>query len=99
MATVHKYLSVTTRRDIRSTHFHYATLFRSGYFARRDCARRRLDRDAGPRSAMRGYLREDARVAERGPASRSKRDRKSTRLNSSHVATSYAVFCLKKKMY
>src|SRR5437870_6735920 len=26
-------------------------------------------------------------------------DRKSTRLNSSHVAISYAVFCLKKKMY
>src|SRR5690625_6016922 len=26
-----------------------------------------------------------------------KRDRKSTRLNSSHVAISYAVFCLKKK--
>src|SRR5437660_5025734 len=26
------------------------------------------------------------------------RDRKSTRLNSSHVATSYAVFCLKKKI-
>src|SRR5699024_12775850 len=26
-----------------------------------------------------------------------KRDRKSTRLNSSHVSTSYAVFCLKKK--
>src|SRR5437870_9684505 len=26
-------------------------------------------------------------------------DRKSTRLNSSHVATSYAVFCLKKKMH
>src|SRR5690625_5676433 len=26
-----------------------------------------------------------------------KRDRKSTRLNSSHVASSYAVFCLKKK--
>src|SRR5690625_6486022 len=29
---------------------------------------------------------------------RSSRDRKSTRLNSSHVAISYAVFCLKKKM-
>src|SRR5690625_5919931 len=28
---------------------------------------------------------------------RSKKDRKSTRLNSSHVAISYAVFCLKKK--
>src|SRR5437660_9752262 len=27
------------------------------------------------------------------------RDRKSTRLNSSHVAISYAVFCLKKKIY
>src|SRR5690625_7000818 len=27
------------------------------------------------------------------------RDRKSTRLNSSHVAISYAVFCLKKKNY
>src|SRR5207253_10701153 len=27
------------------------------------------------------------------------RDRKSTRLNSSHVAISYAVFCLKKKTY
>src|SRR5437870_10924784 len=27
------------------------------------------------------------------------RDRKSTRLNSSHVATSYAVFCLKKKTF
>src|SRR5438067_5389200 len=26
-----------------------------------------------------------------------RRDRKSTRLNSSHVSTSYAVFCLKKK--
>src|SRR5207249_10920179 len=28
-----------------------------------------------------------------------KRDRKSTRLNSSHVSISYAVFCLKKKIY
>src|SRR5690625_1631479 len=28
-----------------------------------------------------------------------KEDRKSTRLNSSHVAISYAVFCLKKKIY
>src|SRR5436309_7813843 len=30
---------------------------------------------------------------------RTSRDRKSTRLNSSHVKISYAVFCLKKKMY
>src|SRR5690625_5871401 len=34
------------------------------------------------------------RAARRGPGAR---DRKSTRLNSSHVAISYAVFCLKKK--
>src|SRR5438067_10290827 len=31
------------------------------------------------------------------PAFEAKRDRKSTRLNSSHVSISYAVFCLKKK--
>src|SRR5207253_10650387 len=31
------------------------------------------------------------------PSCRGSRDRKSTRLNSSHVAISYAVFCLKKK--
>src|SRR5437660_2093562 len=47
----------------------------------------------------------DARVDEplaviagkNAPAPTSARDRKSTRLNSSHVAISYAVFCLKKK--
>src|SRR5690625_6620584 len=32
-----------------------------------------------------------------GPDRRRRGDRKSTRLNSSHVASSYAVFCLKKK--
>src|SRR5690625_7702966 len=39
-----------------------------------------------------GEVREDAPVAAIEPE-----DRKSTRLNSSHVAISYAVFCLKKK--
>src|SRR5690349_22075849 len=34
---------------------------------------------------------------ERAPAATRPRDRKSTRLNSSHVEISYAVFCLKKK--
>src|SRR5436309_8277108 len=34
----------------------------------------------------------------RGARSRSPTDRKSTRLNSSHVKISYAVFCLKKKI-
>src|SRR5947209_16283934 len=35
--------------------------------------------------------------ADRGPGTLSSRDRKSTRLNSSHANISYAVFCLKKK--
>src|SRR5437588_7099747 len=36
-------------------------------------------------------------VASRSSSTRSGRDRKSTRLNSSHTVISYAVFCLKKK--
>src|SRR5437660_6222400 len=42
-----------------------------------------------------GTFRENQQVAER--AMDSNEDRKSTRLNSIHVAISYAVFCLKKK--
>src|SRR5690625_6429429 len=38
-----------------------------------------------------------ARIPLTAPTRRRTRDRKSTRLNSSHVAISYAVFCLKKK--
>src|SRR5262245_63505514 len=34
---------------------------------------------------------------DRGAAARPRGDRKSTRLNSSHLGISYAVFCLKKK--
>src|SRR5207253_8894054 len=42
--------------------------------------------------------RADARRPRGGdPGAARRRDRKSTRLNSSHVAISYAVFCLKKK--
>src|SRR5690625_6552085 len=46
---------------------------------------------SGGEFGVRGHL--DAFDAETGE----RRDRKSTRLNSSHVAISYAVFCLKKK--
>src|SRR5205807_2886540 len=48
---------------------------------------------------------ESARVLDRRPAipddavNQLRRDRKSTRLNSSHLVISYAVFCLKKKRY
>src|SRR5438874_11329038 len=76
------------RRPPRSTLFPYTTLFRS----RRGLARRRRDLvEADPDRSHRRHLRSDpGRELPR-------RDRKSTRLNSSHVEISYAVFCLKKK--
>src|SRR2546422_7314516 len=75
------------RRPPRSTLFPYTTLFRSRGAARSRNRRgaRRQRSGAPPRGApSRGGL-------DRG------RDRKSTRLNSSHGYISYAVFCLKKK--
>src|SRR3712207_8066438 len=76
------------RRPPRSTLFPYTTLFRSdnggdgGADDRRAHARRALSC-----VASRDQLLERLR----------RRDRKSTRLNSSHANISYAVFCLKKK--
>src|SRR3712207_8295860 len=77
------------RRPPRSTLFPYTTLFRS--LQPPD----RADGTGGGAARHRGrYLGPRARppVAGRAP-----RDRKSTRLNSSHANISYAVFCLKKK--
>src|SRR5258708_30098729 len=57
----------------------------------------------GQRHDRRGHHRDRHRDRERAeqpadnPAHREERDRKSTRLNSSHQIISYAVFCLKKK--
>src|SRR2546426_6861262 len=83
------------RRPPRSTLFPYTTLFRS----------------VSPTSSGRGGRCRDDRdevrrhVGRRGralpdrdpPGRRANGDRKSTRLNSSHLVISYAVFCLKKK--
>src|SRR2546429_3345613 len=75
------------RRPPRSTLFPYTTLFRSGGNGR-DCSPAR----AGlPRDEQR--YRQKSATSARGAF----RDRKSTRLNSSHGYISYAVFCLKKK--
>src|SRR5688572_32497456 len=76
------------RRPPRSTLFPYTTLFRSHRVILGQRRRGRL------RSAQRLFLRvpELCRQQRRGL-----RDRKSTRLNSSHSQISYAVFCLKKK--
>src|SRR5699024_12618986 len=77
-------------RPPRSTLFPYTTLFRSaprGPGAHRDPSRRRARLAAGGAGDGR-HLRRPAEDHV---------DRKSTRLNSSHVSISYAVFCLKKK--
>src|SRR2546427_3571062 len=80
------------RQPPRSTLFPYTTLFRSRLRRgrrRRVVSHERWRQDvAGARRAARP--RHGAQVAAR-------RDRKSTRLNSSHSQISYAVFCLKKK--
>src|SRR5207253_7483284 len=88
------------RRPPRSTLFPYTTLFRSGEVWS-------LNRDGGY-----AWLEPSPDLIKWGPVSYSNgvvyaassagflqawKDRKSTRLNSSHVAISYAVFCLKKK--
>src|SRR5256885_8243849 len=72
------------RRPPRSTLFPYTTLFRSVP------VRRKALGHVAHAVSMMGLLRRA--VTERG-----KTDRKSTRLNSSHLVISYAVFCLKKK--
>src|SRR5436853_5967679 len=69
------------RRPPRSTLFPYTTLFRSGLH--------QVDR-AVPVVG-------DVMVDDEERARSSSSDRKSTRLNSSHLGISYAVFCLKKK--
>src|SRR3989442_3231658 len=77
----------------RSTLFPYTTLFRSHHPR---VAPRRLDLRAAVPPLPRRARPQQGRS---GPASTLLRsgDRKSTRLNSSHVRISYAVFCLKKK--
>src|SRR2546427_4897366 len=72
------------RRPPRSTLFPYTTLFRSRISStNRGWMEGQIDRRCG-RPPTR-------------PEGSSSRDRKSTRLNSSHSQISYAVFCLKKK--
>src|SRR5256885_13241876 len=74
------------RRPPRSTLFPYTTLFRSSL----QRAERRQSLRVGP----------DEQQSDDGQSAIQRqrtRDRKSTRLNSSHLVISYAVFCLKKK--
>src|SRR2546421_6600313 len=83
-----RFFFLMIRRPPRSTLFPYTTLFRSG--------------DAGgcgglqPQGLFRGL-----EIPEDSPGWNADggKDRKSTRLNSSHDQISYAVFCLKKKKH
>src|SRR2546427_5655634 len=70
------------RRPPRSTLFPYTTLFRSRYA---------VNGRFGATASASGGITVPFQIALQG------RDRKSTRLNSSHSQISYAVFCLKKK--
>src|SRR3712207_7787431 len=83
------------RRPPRSTLFPYTTLFRSrGQHALERLLAERVQDDLHTRHARPGDRGE--RLLD-GLDAHAVRDRKSTRLNSSHANISYAVFCLKKK--
>src|SRR2546422_6196014 len=80
------------RRPPRSTLFPYTTLFRSDPLA----SARVVDEQSVPARAQHSASFK-ATTARQLQTLVRRRDRKSTRLNSSHGYISYAVFCLKKK--
>src|SRR5258707_8719550 len=97
------------RRPPRSTLFPYTTLFRSRYGHPHGHRWYRKDFDS-ERHAIKRILKASpdhpgvkiacdwiAKWMQSASDAHTKRDRKSTRLNSSHANISYAVFCLKKK--
>src|SRR3712207_7136236 len=86
------------RRPPRSTLFPYTTLFRSEADAVLGQARDRQRAGHRPGRHHQHVVGQVELLAlDRGDPRLPLRDRKSTRLNSSHANISYAVFCLKKK--
>src|SRR5438067_7250063 len=86
-----------TRRPPRSTLFPYTTLFRSITKDMQDQTGDVLERRAAQTLGASLPVPDRLPLRTKGEPPRGKSDRKSTRLNSSHVSISYAVFCLKKK--
>src|SRR2546426_4248153 len=100
------------RRPPRSTLFPYTTLFRSGGGQRPSGSPGPRRGPTTPCALLRFALSEErlklpgackqgripfVLLITHGNSTRLRQDRKSTRLNSSHLVISYAVFCLKKK--
>src|SRR3712207_7657262 len=81
------------RRPPRSTLFPYTTLFRS-----MSNAHQGAELDGVPVGSINSNLK-TGRETTTAARLASNRDRKSTRLNSSHANISYAVFCLKKNTH
>src|SRR5690242_21511299 len=96
------------RRPMCSTLFPYTTLFRSLWPYVDDLSFRFVGRftydgvyDVGPdvyRRSLRAFTVATKSPTTDGSIGLGGKDRKSTRLNSSHMSNSYAVFCLKKKI-
>src|SRR5437763_10002899 len=87
----HFFFFLMIRPPPRSTLFPYTTLFRSRWIEQHVPAGTHLATD--PSTALAGRY----RVLPLQLPAPWQKDRKSTRLNSSHRCISYAVFCLKKK--
>src|SRR2546426_5040051 len=91
------------RRPPRSTLFPYTTLFRSEKnieklgFKMTDIKAILLNHNHGDQSGAAAYMKRRTGGAAVMAGFAEIPDRKSTRLNSSHLVISYAVFCLKKK--
>src|SRR5256885_10234315 len=91
------------RRPPKSTHFPYTTLFRSVMSPAKKTAtkktttRKTTRRKRGPAEPRGPEARESALDRSDEHVSALTEDRKSTRLNSSHLVISYAVFCLNNK--
>src|SRR5699024_11433991 len=87
------FLLLLVRRPPRPTLFPYTTLFRSAI-----CPSSSARRCSSCSTSVRvSRTSASSRVRGLSSAAEQLEDRKSTRLNSSHVSISYAVFCLKKK--
>src|SRR5438067_10582827 len=81
----------------RSTLFPYTTLFRSQFQGRQRKQRKHQGGNPEADDHLRFAPAQQFEMVMNRRHAKNALDRKSTRLNSSHVSISYAVFCLKKK--